>query len=151
MTPEDQKKLAEADPVLAAAFVAVEPLFAAEFPGSTLGVANTYRPPIVQAVAAASGASPFDGVTTFSTHQVFPSQGLDFIVRDPTVPGGWVMNGKDSRYGWAGNAFEEQGLVWGGMWRSPDYDHVQKKVPNPTAEQVADSFQKYEDFEAAQA
>lgn len=148
MTKSDQDKLATVAPDLAAAFPLVASDFAAEFPGSTLGVANGYRTPKVQANASSAGASPFDGETSFSLHQRLPSDALDFVVRDPAAPSGWVKDGSDPRYGWVGNAFKERGFVWGGTWHVPDYGHVQRAgVSMPTKVEVVADYNDYLNLE----
>lgn len=120
------RRLATVDPVLGAAFLEVSQKFAAQFYGCLLGVAQGYRAPGDQAAANAAGKSKANGVTSFSYHQTFPSQALDFSVLDPTLPAGnqYVTDGADARYRWVGQLFESMGFEWGGSWSDPDWDHV---------------------------
>lgn len=119
--------------------------FMLHFPGCWVELIQAYRSPIDQALAASAGHSPFDGTKSFSTHQVFPCEGVDLGVYDPLVTGRYVTNGKDYRYSWLGAWAEQHGLRWGGRFvhPRPDPDHWQLPVPNPTAAMVAAGAEAY--------
>jgi hypothetical protein len=121
--PANASRLATVTPTLACAFLEVSQRFAVQFSGCMLGVAQGYRSPAIQQAANASGASPMNGVNSFSYHQNFPSLALDFSVLDPVA--GYVIDGQDARYLWAAERFEEFGFRWGGRWKNPDWDHIE--------------------------
>lgn len=58
------------------------------------------------------------------------SKAFDFALFDKTR---YITDGSDERYTQAGIIAETLGLLWGGRWRKPDYDHVElanwKKAP----------------------
>lgn len=131
----DAAKLWAVDPALAAAYLKIKALFAAQYHGSHLSVAQGFRTPTVQAAAASAGASPYNGTTSWSMHQSFPSKAIDVAVIGPVEPDGpgvYIANGGDERYQWIGHTFETMGFVWGGRFsRAPDYDHMQAAGHGP--------------------
>lgn len=40
----------------------------------------------------------------------------------------YITDGTDDRYTQAGEIGEDLGLVWGGRWHKPDYDHLELKA-----------------------
>jgi hypothetical protein len=140
----DAEKLRFVDPKLADFFQRLKPQFAAQFPGSSITVGQGYRTPRIQQDIHLSGASVFNGKTSFSLHQYFPSRALDILVIDG---GQEVGDGRDPRYTWIGEEAEGEGFVWGGRFLhpSPDYDHIQLPgTPNPTPVQVAEGINAYQ-------
>lgn len=51
------------------------------------------------------------------------SRAFDFLIED--VDGSIIENGSDAAYHLAGQIAEDLGLVWGGRFKVPDFDHVQ--------------------------
>jgi len=51
------------------------------------------------------------------------SRAFDFAVFDENAA--YIKDGTDSRYKQAGEIGEKCGLVWGGRWTHPDYDHLE--------------------------
>ncbi len=117
--------------------------FMLHFPGSWIELIQAYRSPVEQAAVSNAGHSPFDGQTTFSKHQIFPAQAVDWGVYDPAVSGRWVSDGRDYRYSWVGAWFEQKDLTWGGRWRHPDFDHAEIPGSNPTLAQVEAGAEAY--------
>lgn len=50
------------------------------------------------------------------------SKAFDFAVFDNAQ---YIKDGTDPRYKQAGKIGERLGLVWGGSWHKPDYDHLE--------------------------
>ena len=50
------------------------------------------------------------------------SKAFDFAIFDDSV---YIKDGKDPRYAKAGEIAKSLGLVWGGDWNHPDYDHCE--------------------------
>ena len=68
---------------------------------------------------AAAGQSPHNHINA----QGLPcSLAFDFGVFDQ---GAYVQNGQDARYSKAGAIAKGMGLVWGGDFTHPDYDHIE--------------------------
>jgi hypothetical protein len=118
-----------------------------ELPLLMLAVTRTggYRTPSDQKLAKLEGASPFDGQHAFSKHQKWKAEALDFAVIGPGED--YIEDGADPRYAWVGREFEKKGFSWGGRWRTskkgPDYDHVEKRGPNPTKPIVDASYSAF--------
>ncbi len=146
----DADKLWAVDSALAAAYLQVKAAFEEEHPGSRLTVAQGFRTPVAQASAASVGASPFNGTTSWSFHQSFPSKAIDVAVIDAN---GYVSNGGDGRYSWVGHRFEAFGIIWGGRFHSrPDYDHAQTAGHGPrSAQEAAAALAAYETARAARS
>lgn len=53
------------------------------------------------------------------------SRAFDFAVFDKNAA--YIKDGADPRYRHAGVIGERLGLVWGGRWKHPDYDHLEMK------------------------
>lgn len=51
------------------------------------------------------------------------SKAFDFGVFNPDAS--YVKDGTDGRYKQAGEIGKDLGLVWGGDWHKPDYDHLE--------------------------
>lgn len=138
----NETKLWAVNAELADAFRRVSALFHDQYPGSTLSVAQGFRTPAMQAMAASAGASPFDGTVSWSKHQAFPALALDFAVIEC---GKYIADGRDPRYAWVGHQFETAGFIWGGRWKKPDFDHVE--VPGlglRSADQATQALATYE-------
>lgn len=54
------------------------------------------------------------------------SKAFDFAVFDDGAH--YITDGADDRYKQAGEIGEQLGLVWGGRWNKPDFDHLE--LPN---------------------
>ena len=68
---------------------------------------------------AGAGQSPHNYV---NPNGVLCALAFDFGVFDgPT----YITDGKDNRYTQVGAIAKDMGLVWGGDWHHPDYDHVE--------------------------
>jgi hypothetical protein len=137
-TTDEFCRLCTVSPSIGAAFLQVYADFARAYPSSRLGITQGYRSPALQKAASSAGASPFDGSTSFSKHQHFPSMALDFAVFSPDDT--YVTDGTDARYSWVGAHFETAGLVWGGRWTHPDFDHVELSGPSPDRDSVAEGY-----------
>lgn len=71
---------------------------------------------------AAAGQSPHNCCNTDGTPA---SRAFDFAIFDHDAS--YVTNGSDDRYRQAGEIGEGLGLVWGGRWAHPDWDHFELK------------------------
>lgn len=118
----NEDRLWAVDLELAATYRHIAGEFYSQFPGSKLSVAQGFRTPTQQTSAADAGASPFNGTTSWSKHQCYPAQALDFAVIQGTA---YISDGTDPRYAWVGRRFEDMGFIWGGRFKHPDYDHVE--------------------------
>jgi hypothetical protein len=136
-------RLWSADARLISWYLGSLPKFYTDFPGSRLALTQTYRTPAQQQVAALTGRSGFDGSTSFSLHQVFPSAAIDLGVYDQQ--GNYIADGTDSRYSWLGQAVVPGTFRWGGTFSKPDYDHVELlPVSRPDAAEVASGYARYQ-------
>lgn len=141
----DVRRIWTLTPKLAAAFVQVEREFQGRFAGSRLDLGQAFRTPAMQVSAASNGRSPFDGATSFSKHQRFPSPALDLAVFGPD--GAYVADGDDPWYTWVGERFEALGFVWGKRFvhPRPDPDHVEEAgSTNPDRAAVESSLACYQ-------
>jgi len=148
----DSRRLLYVDKGLAAEWFKIIPVFEQAFPGSTATIPSTggYRDPDLQLDASITGASNYDGKTTFSKHQVFPSQGLDYSVVEN---GSYVKDGRDQRYRWIGEQFESAGFKWGGRFHKaePDWDHVEVIGPQPARAAVEAGIESFKQASAQTA
>lgn len=86
----------------------------------------TWRSSIDQDTAKASGLS--NASAGQSPHNCCDDNGdpfskaFDFAIFENGV---YITDGKDDRYTQAGEIGEQLGLVWGGRWKHPDYDHLE--------------------------
>lgn len=71
---------------------------------------------------AAAGQSPHNCI---DGHGLPSSRAFDFAVFDEDAQ--YITDGTDPRYTKAGEIAESLGLVWGGRWKHPDYDHIELK------------------------
>jgi hypothetical protein len=87
--------------------------------GSKLIFTDGMRTVAEQAAALASGKSK----VSIGWHNY--GLGLDFGIIDET--GAYVTNGRDARYTAVGYICKSSivGLIWGGDWADPDYDHFE--------------------------
>lgn len=149
----DRARLANTVPELVAAFFQIKPQFAAAYIGQSITIPKEggYRTPAVQAMAAGTGASSYNGATSFSKHQAYPAQGLDWSVLG--VDGQLVTLGSDPRYRWVGEQFKLLGFKWGGDFQHyvdgalvahPDWDHVETLGPQPNIAVVRAGYAAYE-------
>jgi hypothetical protein len=151
----DKQRLSGVDDELQRAWWDVGPAFEQANPGSYITVTRTggYRTPSDQKLAKLEGASPFDGQHAFSKHQKWKAEALDFAVIGPGED--YIEDGEDPRYAWVGREFEKKGFSWGGRWRTskkgPDYDHVEKRGPNPTKPIVDASYSAFVAYTGAGA
>ena len=138
----DSRRLLYVDAGLVAEWFKIIPVFEQTFPGSSATIPSTggYRDPDLQLDASIKGASGYDGSTTFSKHQAFPSEALDYAVVEN---GSYVEDGKDSRYAWIGHQFESAGYRWGGRFHRPDYDHVEIIGPQPARAAVEAGIEQF--------
>lgn len=87
----------------------------------------TWRSGVDQNMAKAKGLS--NASSGESPHNCCNADGLpaskafDFAVFDEDA--NYVTDGTDKRYREAGEIGEKLGLVWGGRWPKPDWDHLQ--------------------------
>lgn len=51
------------------------------------------------------------------------SKAFDFAIFDEDAH--YITDGTDTRYEHAGKIGESLGLIWGGSWHHPDYDHLE--------------------------
>lgn len=86
----------------------------------------TWRSNIEQDIAkakglsnASAGQSPHDCCNADGSPN---SKAFDFGIFDN---GKYVTDGTDERYRKAGEIGESLGLVWGGSWNHPDWDHIE--------------------------
>ena len=104
--------------------------------GLTCKITVTWRDPAAQDAAkaaglsnAAAGQSPHNCVDANGNPA---SQAFDFALFSGET---YITNGEDPRYKQAGMIAESLGLVWGGRWHHPDFDHcelVDWKTNTPT-------------------
>lgn len=94
--------------------------------GLVVTAVETYRDAIAQDDAKAHGLS--NASAGQSAHNCCDADGnpasraFDFAVFDN---GKYVTDGTDDRYFQAGRIAEGLGMVWGGRWSKPDYDHIE--------------------------
>ena len=87
----------------------------------------TWRDPADQDRCKAEGLS--NAAAGKSPHNVCDAQGnpsscaFDFGIF--TSSGAYVTDGTDPRYAQAGAIGKKLGLVWGGDWQHPDFDHLE--------------------------
>lgn len=99
-----------------------------ECTGDGLGVKAivTWRDPIDQNIAKAKGLS--NAAAGQSPHNCCNADGspnskaFDFGVFED---GKYITDGSDPRYAQAGQIGKNLGLVWGGDWHHPDFDHLE--------------------------
>ena len=95
--------------------------------GLSVKLITSWRDPADQDAAKAEGLS--NAGAGQSPHNCCDADGnpaskaFDFGVFDED--GNYVTDGKDDRYTQAGAIGEELGLVWGGSWHHPDFDHLE--------------------------
>lgn len=70
--------------------------------------------------AAGEGQSPHNCTTPAGLPA---SRAVDFGVFEAN--GAYVTDGTDPRYAKVGALAEGLGMIWGGSWQHPDYDHVE--------------------------
>ena len=86
----------------------------------------TWRDGIAQDAAKAAGLS--NAAAGESPHNCVDDNGnpsskaFDFAIFDN---GQYIKDGSDSRYRQAGEIGKDLGLVWGGDWHHPDFDHLE--------------------------
>lgn len=112
-------------------FIAARQEYEKTYPDRAIIVTCTQRSVKEQAGLYAMGrtqpgqiVTEIDGVTKKSLHNCYPSHAIDFAI---------LLHGKiswaPSEYRVFGQLCEQQGLVWGGNWKTfADYAHVQ--LPN---------------------
>lgn len=98
-----------------------------KLPPSTCKIVVTWRDAAEQGAAydkglsnARAGQSPHNCTLPDGTPA---SKAFDFAILESS--GAYVTNGTDSRYTAAGKIAEELGLVWGGRFSHPDFDHIE--------------------------
>lgn len=95
--------------------------------GLAVKVIVTWRSPSDQNIAKAKGLS--NASAGESPHNCYNADGsmgskaFDFACFDEN--GNYITNGADPRYTQAGEIGKSIGLVWGGDWHHPDYDHLE--------------------------
>lgn len=93
---------------------------------STCKISTTWRDPVAQQAAYDAGLSK--AKTGQSPHECTldgepSSKAFDWSIFSPE--GAYVTNGQDERYTTAGHIAEGLGLVWGGTFSTPDWDHAE--------------------------
>jgi hypothetical protein len=89
---------------------------------------ETWRDPDREDQLHAQGVTPATGATCkhcFELDGQPASKALDFLLR--AADGSIIANGADSAYHIAGTIAEALGLVWGGRFTHPDFDHIEYK------------------------
>lgn len=87
----------------------------------------TWRSDVEQNTAKAKGLS--NAAAGESPHNCCDADGLpasrafDFAIYDHDAS--YVRQGSDERYRQAGEIGKSLGLIWGGDWHHPDYDHLE--------------------------
>lgn len=87
----------------------------------------TWRSDVDQNIAKAKGLS--DAKAGQSPHNCCNAYGspsskaFDFACFDEHAK--YIIDGADDRYTQAGEIGKDLGLIWGGDWKHPDYDHLQ--------------------------
>lgn len=95
--------------------------------GLDVRVTITWRDAAAQDAAYAAGLS--HARAGQSPHECVDANGnpcaraFDFAIFD--ADGHYITNGEDPRYRQAGEIGEGIGLVYGGVWHHPDWDHLQ--------------------------
>lgn len=96
--------------------------------GLTCHITVTWRDPASQNACKAEGLS--NASAGQSPHNCVDGDGkasakaFDFALFDNGL---YITDGSDARYARAGLLAEVIGLVWGGRWNHPDFDHVEMK------------------------
>lgn len=89
-------------------------------------ITETWRSPKREDELHAQGITPLTGATCKHCFQVDgkpASKAFDFALFD--AAGNYIKDGTDPLYLQAGELGETIGLVWGGRWLHPDFDHMQ--------------------------
>ena len=109
-------------------FLRAKRAYEQEHPGAALRVTCTHRPVSEQQrlytrgrTAPGQVVTNVDGVEKLSNHNYFPSRAIDFA-----VTWGGKVSWVEADYDEVGPYMENEGLVWGGRWRSiVDRPHVE--------------------------
>lgn len=94
--------------------------------GRKVEIAETWRSPQREDELHAEGITPATGITCdhcFMIGNIPASKAFDFRLYDED--GNYITDGMDEWYAEAGNIAKKLGLVWGGDFTHPDYDHIQ--------------------------
>jgi hypothetical protein len=116
--------LSDLDPALAALYQPFVDGCAAQ--GITVKIIQGWRSPSYQDHLQSSGISKLGASQSLHCCTVAgkpASKAFDFGVFE--TDGSYVTNGNDTRYTIAGEVAENLGLIWGGSWHNPDFDHIQ--------------------------
>lgn len=97
--------------------------------GMPIVITETFRDPVREDMLHAQGITPATSKTCEHCHTLEDgtpaSRAFDFLIKN--MDGSIIADGTNSAYHLAGQVAEDLGLVWGGRFRHPDYDHVQLK------------------------
>lgn len=87
---------------------------------------ETWRDPHREDQLHAEGKTPATGKTCkhcFCIGSLPASKAFDFLIKD--LDGRIISDGTDAAYTAAGALIEQLGMVWGGRFPTPDYDHAE--------------------------
>jgi hypothetical protein len=128
---------AQLHPDLAKAWDTAISLWLKQFPGCTVGISQAYRTPDQQKSYYEGRTSPYDGVTSFSKHQFYPSHAFDVAILGAFGKLDWNAHSPlwDAL---GGHLTDQPGVMWGRSFHRPDSDHFELLGANPTAVEVSD-------------
>lgn len=108
--------------------LAVEWLSRYQSTGRKAKITITWRSAVEQQVAfdiGRSNAKPGKSKHQFTLLGKPASKAFDFALYDEQ--GNYIADGMDDWYFEAGDVAKDLGLIWGGDWQHPDYDHIEMK------------------------